>query len=500
VPTDPTVAPLASSRVARSAPLCRAIVSLAAGIYVLTYLYIALNRLTYPFDLEWMEGAMVAHVARVLDGRPIYAPPTLQFTAFLYPPLFYYVSAPVARLLGIGFLPLRLVSLVSSLVTFWLLFRLAHRDTGTRYAGVVAVGLFAATYRIGGAWFDVARNDSLFLALLLGGTYLIRFGESRAGWAGAGALLALSALTKQTAAFISLPLFVYAALVDWRKAVVLVTTFGGLLGVVTLAYNAHDHGWFLYYVLRLPERIQQGAAEHPRFWTSDILASLPIASLLALGTLVTLRPRWTARTAFWPLFATGCLGAAWISRMHSGAYDNVLIPAYGCLALLTGLAGHHLSQIVSARLRPVVQVIVAVLCLVQFGLLHYPVHEQIPTPHDVALARQLGAAIANAGGEVLIPYHAFVPTPGGAVMHAHSYAVFDVLRSGDPARAAKLEGEIEYAFDRGQFRMIVLDKVEPWMQPGLELAYRRAGRAVGYEQLWTRTGYKTSPRWIFVPK
>ncbi|MEO8075261.1 MAG: glycosyltransferase family 39 protein [Acidobacteriota bacterium] len=484
----------------RATFVLQSIVCAGSAAFVAVYLFIALRRISYPFDLEWMEGAMVGHVWHVLAGRPIYGPPTLQFTAFLYPPLFYYVCAPVARLVGIGFFPLRLVSLVSSMVVFSLLYRIAARDTGSRYAGVVAVGMFAATYRIGGAWFDLARNDSLFLALLLGGVYLLRFRESRAGWASAGALLALSVLTKQTGAFVALPLLLYAAVLDWRRSLLLALAFGGLLGGVTLAYNLHDHGWFLYYVLRLPERIQQGAAEHARFWTRDILAALPIASALGLTTVLAARPWRSPRAAFWLLLSAGCVGAAWISRLHSGAYDNVLIPAYACLALLTGIALHRLSAAAAPRWQAFVRLAVASLCIVQLGWLHYPVSEQIPTARDAARARALGVKLAQADGEVLVPFHAFVPTPTGPVMHAHSWAIYDVLRGGDPARSARLEGDIAYAFDRRLYRMIVVDKVEPWMQPGLDAAYRRDGRALGDEELRTRTGYGTSPRWIFVPR
>jgi 4-amino-4-deoxy-L-arabinose transferase-like glycosyltransferase len=345
-------------------------VCLAAAAYVLAYLFVALHRISYAFDLEWMEGAMVDHVWSVLAGQPIYGPPTLQFTAFLYPPLFYYVSAPLAWLLGIGFVPLRLVSLVSSLVVFWFVYRLTERDTGSRYAGVVAVGMFAATYRLSGAWFDLARNDSLFLALLLAGVYLLRFRQSSGGWGAAGVVLALSVLTKQTAAFICIPLFIYAAIVDRRRAVVITLAFGAVLGGVTLGYNVHDHGWFLYYVLRLPERIQQGAAERARFWTDDILRPLPIASALAFGALLAMRAWRNRRGAFWVLFAAGCLIAAWISRLHSGAYDNVLMPAHVCLAMLTGVAHQRLSEAVAPGRRPFARLTLALLCILQLGLLH----------------------------------------------------------------------------------------------------------------------------------
>ena len=90
----------------------------------------------------------------------------------MYPPLYYYVSAVVALASGIGFFPLRLVSFAASLGAFAIIFSLVRRETGSRAAGILAMGLFAATFREGGSWFDTARVHSLFLLLLLGGVYL----------------------------------------------------------------------------------------------------------------------------------------------------------------------------------------------------------------------------------------------------------------------------------------------------------------------------------------
>ena len=46
-----------------------------------------------------------------------------------------------------------------------LIFRL---NRASRTAGLVAAGLYAASYRFSGAWMDIARADSLFLFLILG--------------------------------------------------------------------------------------------------------------------------------------------------------------------------------------------------------------------------------------------------------------------------------------------------------------------------------------------
>ena len=62
-----------------------------------TYLVVALFRLAHPFDLEWLEGGAVEHVRRVLSGRPIYTAPSVGFVAYTYPPLYFWVSATIAR-------------------------------------------------------------------------------------------------------------------------------------------------------------------------------------------------------------------------------------------------------------------------------------------------------------------------------------------------------------------------------------------------------------------
>jgi 4-amino-4-deoxy-L-arabinose transferase-like glycosyltransferase len=47
---------------------------------------------------------------RVLQHQPLYVPPQIAFIPFEYPPLYFWVSALVAKIVGIGFFPLRLVS------------------------------------------------------------------------------------------------------------------------------------------------------------------------------------------------------------------------------------------------------------------------------------------------------------------------------------------------------------------------------------------------------
>jgi len=138
-------------------------ISLGAIFFLGLFLRVALQRIDYPFELERMEGSMVDHMLRVYHGKSLYPKPSLEFVSAIYPPIYFWISALVAKIVGVGFFPLRLVSFLASLVNFALVFRIIHRETGIVSSGILAAGLFIGTFGLGGAWFDIARMDSLFL-------------------------------------------------------------------------------------------------------------------------------------------------------------------------------------------------------------------------------------------------------------------------------------------------------------------------------------------------
>src|SRR5262245_40564630 len=110
---EPTSA-VPCSRWDRANAVLRRTILVVALLYLAVYVTIALFRLGHPFELEWMEGGIVDHVRKVVEHRPLYAKPSLSFVSFFYPPFYYWVGAAVSSVLGIGFLPLRLASFLSS--------------------------------------------------------------------------------------------------------------------------------------------------------------------------------------------------------------------------------------------------------------------------------------------------------------------------------------------------------------------------------------------------
>jgi hypothetical protein len=83
----------------------RAVVAAATGLAgvalaVLAVLFAA--RVSYSFDIEWLEGGALLHALRLRQGLPLYGPPALDFIPFNYTPLEPWLVASLSRLL---FLP-----------------------------------------------------------------------------------------------------------------------------------------------------------------------------------------------------------------------------------------------------------------------------------------------------------------------------------------------------------------------------------------------------------
>ena len=455
--------PIGSDRVAlhRASTLLRYALLTSAAAYIAVFLILAFFRIRYPFELEWMEGGVLDHVRRVLAGQKVYVSPSLEFVTFLYTPLYYYLSAGVAKVMGIGFMPLRLVSFVSSLGSFFIIFLMVRRETGSRYSGVLASCLFAATFQISGAWFDLARVDSLFLFLLLAGLYLVRFGASAKAYALAGTVISLSFLAKQTAVLISAPVMLYCFHLNRRHSFY----FGGAIvailgpGAVLLHY-IHD-GWFTYYTLLIPKRLDFLEEMFVHFWTKDLISPLPIACIMSIFYLSgQLLNRARKEHLFYPLLAVGMLGGPWLSRMKHGSYHNIPMPSYALLSILFGLATHRLlehTQTASMNRKRLMEISVYLICIIQFARLIYDPFSQVPTREDLEAGWKLVHTIAQTEGEVYVAEHGYLAVLAGKHSYAHAIAIGSLLRSSKGEAEARLIEEIWQAFREERFDLIVLD-------------------------------------------
>jgi len=482
--------------------------------FVAVYVLIALRRIGYPYELNWVEGAMVDGARRVIDGQSLYTEPSLGFTADIYPPLYYVVSGAASYVLGTGFLAPRLVSFLASLGVFFLVYLLVSRETGNRRAGVLGACLFAATFQIGGAWFDLARVDSLYLLLLLGAVVLARFSTSSRGVVAAAACLVLAYLTKQPALFVTPALALYLWRRDRRLSLIFAGAFAiGWLGSAVIA-NALTDGWYRYYVLELPQQHPWLPSALRTFFTDDLLPPMSIAILVTLfflGSRATSSSSSSERPdhALWLYLPLGIamVSSAGVARLHVGGYDNTLLPAYLFLSIGFGLGvGEALARtaVASPREGALLRSLLYCACLLQFALLVYNPLGQIPDSGDVAAGDRTVAAIKRLPGPVFIPFHPDYAVAAGKPSHGHAAFLHDVLR-GHPSNArTQLQRSIAETLDARCFGAVVLDSDAP---PGmlddydLSRSYVRAGPLLkdgGTPR--PQTGARIIPDLLYLPR
>ena len=427
-----------------------------AALYLGIYVVVALLRLGYPFELEWMEGGAVDHVARVLNGQAIYVRPSIDFVPYIYTPLYYYLCAPIASLTGVGFLPLRLVSVLSSFGCFVLLFWWARRETSNWKYGVVAAGLYAASFRLCGAWFDIARADSLFVFLVLSGAYALRFAESKKQLIMAAVLLWLSFLAKQTAQFICVPLLLYALVIHRMRGLWYAGVLGGAVGLSVLVLDWLHEGWFTYYIFHLPSVHKLDSSQWFGFWVRDILRHIPIMFALSLTSLLLLwKQAKKVQTAFYIVLAGGCIAASWASRLFSGGYDNALMPALAALSVIAVIL-MQAEPLGKNAVRRFVGIGAPILLCVQFAMLWYNPVAQVPSLVTRESGQNVIKAISTYEGDVYMPYHGFVATLAGKKSYAHAMALKE-LEQYDSALYSEITLQVQEAYTRRRFSLVIMD-------------------------------------------
>jgi len=482
----------------------RGLVFLIALGYIGVYLALAYYRLPYPFTLEWQEGMSLEQIRRILAGQTLYVAPSLEFIPYNYPPLYFYLAALAAKLLGDGFLPLRLVSFLASLVCFGLIFGFVKRETHNWYAGIIATGLFAATYHVSGAWFDLARIDSLFLFLFLLAVYLLRFYPSKLAAIGAGLFITLAFLTKQTAFVMALPFSAYCLWRNWRRGLTLAgTTLAGIVGSTLWLDWLHD-GWYGYYLFGLLQNRQPVIKSMLiSFWSKDLLAPLGIACCLSILYLL-VRFATSQKDGYFYLAAlAGMVGGAWLARFKAAGYLNNLMPACAIIAILFGLALATIFEYLQkflAKPPALIRIYVYMICLLQFVVLLYPPLKQLPPRQDLAAGRQLVAELRQIPGDVYCPRHGYLWAFAGKRSFAQEMAILDVLAGDRGTLKVTLAQEIRQALAAKKFAAI-MDDGDWFFSAEIANSYQKQRRVFADEQVfWPVAGFRTRPENVYLPK
>ncbi|MFT3772549.1 MAG: glycosyltransferase family 39 protein [Minicystis sp.] len=479
----------------------RLTVAVAGALAIAGYLAIAVKHLRYPYELEWIEGGMIDEVARLVAGGKLYVAPSLDYVPFIYGPLWFHVAALFSRVLGVGFFAGRLVSVLSSIGALALIARIVHEETRDRSAAIAAAGLFAATYPLATCIYNLARVDSLFLVLVLGGLYLVRFRTSTTATASAAALFALAFLTEQSAPIVFGPVALHLLLTDRRRGIVFAAAGAVIMGGSVLAYNAASDGWFWHYVIVLPAKHELVKKMLIQFWI-ELFLMLGVAGIIGAAYLV-IEPRREARS-FYFFAAAGMFACGLAGRLHLGGWSNVLCPTFAMMALLFGVGIPTLitraAKLPEARARVVVPVVLLA-ALLQFGLRAYDPRKILGSKKTAAAWAALLDTVQKLEGDVYVSAHGWVGPRVGKRAHAHQMALSDELRGGGTSEVAnEFRREVRRALVQKHFAAIVLDN--PWLpKEQFEQGYEKKMNVPMRESLAPVIGWQTAqPQTIWVPK
>ena len=474
-------------------------------------LWVVIQRFRYPIDGEWMTGAIRDGVDRVRDGQPLYVAPTARFVPFVYPPLYFWASAFVARFCS-TFIACKLVSIAATLATSWGIFRISRTLGARAFWSAVALILHVATYSLTVQFYDLERVDAFYGAMLVVALALLLGRSSLAATLLAGALLGLAFFAKQAGLLAFGAVVVGLLLARERRRAVIVGLSGAVVLVALFAYlEVETGGWFRYYCWKLPSAHGLRSERISIFFIQDLPKAFAITagslavSVPILGSFVRHRRKPEGATANDVVFAAviaAAMAASFSFRAHSGGWPNVLVAwlPLGCAA--TAIAATRAEDAAAgtnvARLTSLV--LLGAICLQILGAMFDP-FELAPNREDLAERERFVALVRTleAQGEVLSTTTGNVTNPPSL----HSAALFDIVRAGDRAPADLLEGLAQRRYSA--IFLGVPDEYDCALPTCRELSsamarnYFVAGRRHERDRTGM-TGYDARPRWLLRPR
>jgi len=499
----------------------RILLVLVAAAALVNVAFAVVRRLPYPYDLEWMEGGMLCHALRLVQGQPIYAEPSARFVSFAYTPLYPIVLRLLAPVTGVGYRPARAVSVAAFVLALAVAYAFVRRAGGSRATALGTAALPAAAFAPTGAWYDLARVDSLFLGLTAAAVVAGWWKRNdRAGPVVSAVLMTAAFFAKQTALPFAAALGLLLLLVRRRAAALYASTLV-LLGGFLLAW-AHmaSGGWFWTYTFGLHRR-------HP-FDVMDAVLVTPARLVLLLSPgLVLLAAALVRAPPPGLLYASGMGLTGFVaSALGAGtewSYDNALIPGVYFVALAVGTAAATLEMRWPVR-APLL--LAAAITCAPGGLLAvaaraapraalalplgYGLRGFLPSRADRARGDALVARLATAAGDVFVPDHSFYPHLAGKPTRLHAMNLADLQGAGMRAPRDLVE-----ELRRKQFSLVVVDLEVPedgpddpaaraareeeaiGLVPGLSKNYRMAERILGPR---VYSGGRFEPCCLLVPR
>jgi len=440
-------------------------------------------RATFPYDLEWMEGGMLAHAWRLTHGLPLYTTPGPDWIPYLYPPGYAALLAAASTVFGLDYSTGRALALLGTLCAAGAVVHIVARQGRSWSVALLSAAAFLGCYPQVGAFYDLVRLDGSLMGLLAW-SLALALDKRRGALATSALLLAVAFTFKQNVALLGLPLAAYLWHRDgWRIGL----AWGLTAAVPALAFvawmQARTHGVFLDYLVATPAahpvvalRVFPGllrdlaAALAPMLaagtaaWAltehrARALSRREVRAAVGLGALLFaldwLLPQASGSGALYVwqrLLADGAGGLALVlaarvgrahpersfalgvggvgllmvalMRGHHGGFINVLVPGFWLVCVGAGVA---LAR--SERLgAPSWAISLALTAQLVFANAALHPDDLVPTDEDRAAGDALVAALRGVEGPVLAPIAPWLPVQAGHKPSFPLIALWDVAQ------------------------------------------------------------------------
>lgn len=475
-----------------------------AAMFAAMYLAAAIPRIFYPYDLDFVEDSMLMQSLRFAQGQPVYIAPGVEFVPHVYMPLYSWLGGLLFRIFGVSYVPLRLLSFAAALATAGLIYCVARRESGERWLAFVCAGLYLGGYRITGFWYELARVDSLFVALAFAGL-AIGFSVRPEGPSktprvlSAAAALALAFFTKQTALAFGAGLALCLAFVSGRQAWLFAGALAGLVVLGVWAANTATGGWFVYhtFVVAGADRVETGRVlRYIGLELFGVMAGLSVAVVIAAAIGWRRSGAGVLRSQPWLLAIGAAAVISGTGRASVGGNVNNLMPVYALLCLAPALLWKELA-LAPALSRKAGEGVVAAAILLQFASGVYNPLRYIPTREMRESGDRLIERIGAVDGEVLVMMHPYYAWLAGKQPSAQIAAIWYLRAwSGVPLPQDFVERI------RGRYYAAIISseslfEMDPEIRGLIETYYTRVKTIDGPP---TTTGMVVRPGIVYAPK
>ncbi len=464
----------------------KAALALLLLVFWYLFFYSLLHRVFYPFELDWIEGEILCHITRLLSGQSIYPPPSVEFIAEMYTPLYYAVCAIPCLIAGTGFPAPRIISLIACFAILFILYRIPVRECTGRAAGLLCSSFFICCYCLHGPWYDVGRVDMLFFMLLVSGCFTIAYYNSRQ-WAGlcAAALFALACFTKQNGLLFVPFAALYLLIINKKQAILFVCFLFFFLFIGFGLLHVTTDGWATRYTilnllgykknlanamgntyLELIQEIQAKLLTEMRY---ELFYKLPVFLVLLLFFFIyRIISTGLKNLSLWEFTAIPAAAAYFIVRPHIGSEKNDLIYITLWCCILMGVYFPKLAALFAGKTRRSIFTALYLVLALQAWLLLYDPRDIIPDAGSSKRGSAFIAMVRDIRGEVYIPYHAYYAVMAGKnmVFNAGAFWAYQILSPGGYTPTDLLN-----KISQKHFKAIIVDDKSYYLYLGQRLPF-----------------------------